>query len=98
MRVEFFPLCSKDTNLYTASFTLNNSTAYKNLTPKMFYFNNYVAILWKGHGNDCTIEFSLIAYVIQSCKKMFRPHFHFAGNQTEIVSVNKMQNMGCRPR
>ena len=27
------PLCSKDTNLCNASFTLNDGTAYKNPTP-----------------------------------------------------------------
>ena len=36
----------------------------------------------KGHGNDCQIEYSLMACAIYLSKKMFRLHFHFAGNQT----------------
>ena len=45
MGVESFPLCSKDTNLCSASFTLNDGTAYKNPTLKLFYFNDSVSIL-----------------------------------------------------
>ena len=33
-------------------------------TVELFYFNDSVAILWKGHGNDCRMEYSLVFYTI----------------------------------
>ena len=41
----FVMLKYKDSNLCSASFTLNDGTAYKNPTLKLFYFNQSVAIL-----------------------------------------------------